>query len=91
MNTILLFVYCILLTEEIEHSSHFHFYHGFQDIKIHHILLAQFHLNSYFIHNLVARFLREDDPKQIEIFLKNNVLNIKLYIETFVYFVLYIL
>lgn len=82
---------CILLTEEMEYYSHFHFYYGFQDIMIHHIVLAKFHLNSCFIHNLVTRFLLEDDPKRVEICWRHNVLNTKLHIEISVQFVGHIL
>ena len=35
----------------MQFSSHFRFYHVFQDIKIRHTLLVWLYLNSYFTHN----------------------------------------
>jgi hypothetical protein len=32
-NFVCVCVFCILLTEEMQYSSHFHFHHGIQDIK----------------------------------------------------------
>jgi hypothetical protein len=44
--------------------------------QIHHTLLANFYLNSCFIHNLVVWFLPEDDPERFEICWRHNVLYI---------------
>ena len=59
--------------------------------QIHHILLVKFYLSSCFIHHSVAWFFPEDDPERFEICWRHNVLYIKLYTETFVHFVVYIL